>query len=101
MPSKEDILQEVLSFIGTDNKDYEVHVVNSDKDVKSLLNDDGELELSNAANIFIGGNILDRGITIKNMLCFFYGRDPRRNSSKIRLCNTLAFTAHDLKRIWR
>ena len=78
MPSKEDILQEVLSFIGTDNKDYEVHIVNSDKDVKSLLNDDGELELSNAANIFIGGNILDRGITIKNMLCFFYGRDPKK-----------------------
>lgn len=78
MPSKDEILQEMLSFIGDDNKDYEVHIVNSDKDVTSLLNDDGELELSNAANIFIGGNILDRGITIKNMLCFFYGRDPKK-----------------------
>ena len=35
------------------------------------------MELDTDANIFIGGNILDRGITIKNMLCFFYGRNPR------------------------
>jgi len=78
MPSKEEILHEVLSFIGNENKDYEVYIVNSNEDVKSLLNEDGELELTNSANIFIGGNILDRGITIKNMLCFFYGRDPKK-----------------------
>lgn len=56
---------------------YAVKVVNSDEDVTSMLNNDGELDLADGvANIFIGGNILDRGITIKNMLCFFYGRNP-------------------------
>lgn len=57
---------------------YNVQVVNSDEEVKTLINQDGELSLANGiANIFIGGSILDRGITIKNMLCFFYGRSPK------------------------
>jgi len=34
--------------------------------------------LEQALNFFIGGSILDRGITIDNMLCFFYGRDPKK-----------------------
>ena len=42
------------------------------------MNDKGQLRLEGTANIFIGGNILDRGITIDNMLCFFYGRDPKK-----------------------
>lgn len=63
---------------------YKVQVVNSDEDVDSLLNDENELDLSDAvANIFIGGNILDRGITIKKMLCFFYGRDPHQQDTVI------------------
>lgn len=37
----------------------------------------GQLRLTSKANIFIGGYMLDRGITIDNMLCFFYGRDPQ------------------------
>ena len=37
----------------------------------------GQLKLTSKANIFIGGYMLDRGITIDNMLCFFYGRDPQ------------------------
>lgn len=37
----------------------------------------GQLKLTSKANIFIGGLMLDRGITIDNMLCFFYGRDPK------------------------
>ena len=53
-------------------------MVNSDEEVDKLLDEEtGELSLECAANIFIGGNILDRGVTIKNMLCFFYGRDPK------------------------
>lgn len=28
-------------------------------------------------NIFVGGNILDRGITIPNLTAFYYGRNPR------------------------
>ena len=29
-------------------------------------------------NIFIGGQILDRGITVPNLLGFCYGRSPKR-----------------------
>ena len=58
--------------------DYIVQVINSENPVSALLNDKGQLRLEGTANIFIGGNILDRGITIDNMLCFFYGRDPKK-----------------------
>lgn len=78
LPSKEDVLEEVQKILNPKNKGYHVQVVNSDEKVSSLLNEEtGELELDTDANIFIGGSILDRGITIKNMLCFFYGRTPR------------------------
>lgn len=58
--------------------DYIVQVINSENPVSALLNGKGQLRLEGMANIFIGGNILDRGITIDNMLCFFYGRDPKK-----------------------
>ena len=78
MPSKEDVLKEVREILNPENRGYHVQVVNSDEQVSSLLSEEtGELELDTDANIFIGGNILDRGITIKNMLCFFYGRNPK------------------------
>ncbi len=57
---------------------YTIQTVNSDDDVPAMLNKKGQLSLEGVANIFIGGNILDRGITIDNMLCFFYGRDPQK-----------------------
>lgn len=75
LPSKEDVFSWVKKMFV--EKMYIVKVVNSDEQVTSMLNSDGELDLADGvANIFIGGNILDRGITIKNMLCFFYGRNP-------------------------
>lgn len=52
--------------------------VNSDNDVKKLLADDGQLKLRTPFNMFIGGQILDRGITISNMIAFYYGRNPNR-----------------------
>lgn len=77
VPSQEDVLEEIRTQIFGCN-DYHVQTVNSDEEVDSLLDETtGELKLESAANIFIGGNILDRGVTIKNMLCFFYGRDPK------------------------
>jgi len=51
--------------------------VNSDNDVMALLDDKAELRLRTAFNIFIGGNILDRGITIPNLIAFYYGRNPQ------------------------
>lgn len=61
-----------------ENDDYIVQVINSNNPVSALLNEKGQLRLEATANIFIGGSILDRGITIDNMLCFFYGRDPMK-----------------------
>ena len=76
LPARKDV-DELIKRIFADEM-YNVVVVNSDEDVNNMINEDGELSLANGvANIFIGGNILDRGITIKNMLCFFYGRSPK------------------------
>jgi hypothetical protein len=52
--------------------------VNSEAQVASLLDDEGQLRLRTPLNIFIGGQILDRGITIANLIGFYYGRDPKR-----------------------
>ncbi len=59
-----------------DLEDFQIFVVNSDQRVIDLANDDGQLRLETAMNFFIGGQALDRGITIDNMLGMFYGRDP-------------------------
>lgn len=78
LPSLEEILDEIRNIFSPKYKNYHVQMVNSNEEVDKLLDEEtGELSLDCAANIFIGGNILDRGITIKNMLCFFYGRDPK------------------------
>jgi hypothetical protein len=52
--------------------------VNSDNEVEVLLDDFGELKLRTPFNLFIGGQILDRGITIRNLIGFYYGRNPQR-----------------------
>jgi hypothetical protein len=52
--------------------------VNSEAQVAALLDDDGQLKLRTPLNIFIGGQILDRGITIANLIGFYYGRDPKK-----------------------
>ncbi|MBC5626632.1 hypothetical protein H8S10_14360 [Clostridium sp. NSJ-49] len=53
-------------------------VVNSENDINALLDDDGQLKLRTPLNIFIGGQILDRGITIANLIGFYYGRAPQK-----------------------
>lgn len=76
LPSKEEVVAKVRQIFEDEN--LIVQVVNSDEQMSSLLNeDDGQLKLKAEANIFIGGSILDRGITIENMICFFYGRSPK------------------------
>ena len=57
--------------------DVVVEKVNSDNDVMALLDEKAELKLRTPYNIFVGGNILDRGITIPNLISFYYGRNPR------------------------
>lgn len=52
--------------------------VNSEKDILALLDETGQLKLRTPFNIFIGGQILDRGLTIANLIGFYYGRRPQR-----------------------
>ncbi|MDQ0156528.1 Z1 domain-containing protein [Robertmurraya andreesenii] len=75
IPSLEDVKYEVLTAL---SKDYlMITKVNSEKDITQLLDDSGQLKLRAPLNIFIGGQILDRGITIGNLIGFYYGRNPK------------------------
>ena len=53
-------------------------IVNSENDINAILDEDGQLKLRTPLNIFIGGQILDRGITISNLIGFYYGRSPQK-----------------------
>lgn len=76
MPSFEDVKYEVVKAL---KKDYlMITKVNSEKDVSQLLDETGQLKLRTPLNIFIGGQILDRGITIGNLIGFYYGRNPNK-----------------------
>lgn len=76
LPSLEDVMKAVLEALDTGQ--LMITKVNSDNDVKKLLADDGQLKLRTPFNMFIGGQILDRGITINNLIGFYYGRNPNR-----------------------
>jgi hypothetical protein len=52
--------------------------VNSDDDVSALLDSSGQLKLRSPLNIFLGGQVLDRGVTIANLIGFYYGRRPNK-----------------------
>lgn len=79
-PSLDEIKEEIKTIFEEDQ--VKVQVVNTDSDVNSLLDkESGQLKLMNTANIFIGGSILDRGITVNNMLCFFYGRNTTQQDT--------------------
>lgn len=76
IPKQEEVEAEIKMILN--QKDFRIVPVNSDNDVKQLLDKrTGQLKLELTANIFVGGGILDRGITIDHMLGFFYGRDAK------------------------
>lgn len=75
MPLQSDAFDAFIDALLSD--DVVVEEVNSDKDVLALLDEKAELRLRTPYNIFVGGNILDRGITIPNLIAFYYGRNPR------------------------
>lgn len=75
-PSYSQVINKVREILS--RSDFKISVVNSGVDVSSMLNEKGQLRLEQGLNFFIGGGILDRGITIDNMLCFFYGRNPKK-----------------------
>jgi hypothetical protein len=76
LPSVEDVKKAVVEAL--DGGQLMITKVNSDVEIKNLLADDGQLKLRTPLNIFVGGQILDRGITINNLIGFYYGRAPNR-----------------------
>jgi hypothetical protein len=53
-------------------------VVNSDEDISALLHPTtGELRLEATLTIFVAGQYMDRGVTVPNLISFFYGRSPK------------------------
>lgn len=71
-------LENVIAKVRESLRDGMVGVikVNSENDISTMLDRKGQLRLDNPFNIFIGGQILDRGLTIENFIGFFYGRNP-------------------------
>lgn len=95
-PKTEDIHKEIELLFKKDN--INITKVNSDNVIVNLLHPKtGELRLDAAANIFVGGNVLDRGITIQHMLCFFYGRNPKTFQQDTVLQHARMFGARSLE----
>jgi Z1 domain-containing protein/RAD3-like DEAD/DEAH box helicase len=76
MPLLSEVEGEVLNALAQEF--VVVTKVNSETEAEQLLDRDGQLELRTPLNIFIGGQILDRGVTIDNLIGFYYGRRPQR-----------------------
>lgn len=75
-PDVNEVIDEVVQSLKGDC--LIIVVVNSDQEAAQLLDDKGQLKLTTPMNIYIGGQILDRGITIDNLIGFYYGRRPKR-----------------------
>ncbi|MBN3850244.1 hypothetical protein G3N58_25990 [Paraburkholderia sp. Ac-20342] len=77
LPSADEAFKDVCELIG--DGELNVQRVNSDVQLEPLLDPEtAELKLRTKANLFIGGSILDRGITVPSLLAFYYGRNPKR-----------------------
>ncbi|HZE70014.1 MAG TPA: Z1 domain-containing protein [Pyrinomonadaceae bacterium] len=78
LPSLAEVRTEVYEALRPDRGQLMITKVNSEDDVMKQLDEQGQLKLRTPLNIFIGGQILDRGITVQNLIGFFYGRRPNR-----------------------
>ena len=76
VPPFSNVLQETKQ--GLHQEFVTISKVNSDEDVSSLLDDTGQLKLRSPLCIFIGGQVLDRGVTLAKLIGFYYGRRPQR-----------------------
>lgn len=74
VPSKRLIEKHINTII--EYKDIKIAVINSDEKVIERTDKNGQLRLEAGMTFFIGGQVLDRGITIDNLIGFFYGRSP-------------------------
>jgi hypothetical protein len=75
LPPLDDVVRE--AFTALEQGWLMITKVNSERQVEELLDGEGQLRLRTPLNIFIGGQILDRGVTIANLIGFFYGRRPQ------------------------
>lgn len=75
LPPLDDVVRE--AFTALEQGWLMITKVNSERQVEELLDTEGQLKLRTPLNIFIGGQILDRGVTIANLIGFFYGRRPQ------------------------
>ncbi len=76
LPSLDDVVERTREALV--DGELLISSVNSDSQVEALLDESGQLKLRTPLNIFIGGQILDRGVTIGNLIGFYYGRRPNR-----------------------
>lgn len=71
-------LSDAIAGVYSALQSFMVHKVNSETQIRELLNPaTGELNLLAHYNVFVGGNILDRGVTVPKVIGFFYGRRPK------------------------
>lgn len=95
MPDFSDVLQSVKSSLI--DEELLIEIVNSEQDVNQLLDYNGELRLRTPMTFFIGGQILDRGITVGNLIGFYYGRDPRKFQHDTVLQHSRMYGARPMK----
>jgi hypothetical protein len=94
LPPFEEVFEKACDYV----RYITIRKINSDNDILSLLNiSTGELRLESPLNIFIGGQILDRGITIQNLIGFFYGRNPKKMQQDTVMQHARIFGARSLE----
>ncbi|MBZ5615799.1 MAG: hypothetical protein LAO23_17470 [Acidobacteriia bacterium] len=77
IPTLDEVLIAVAGAL-RNQQDITITKVNSDDDVASLLDSIGQLKLRSPLNVFLGGQVLDRGVTLAGLLGFYYGRRPNK-----------------------
>lgn len=76
VPPESDVLAAVAAAL--EGGYVTISKVNSDEDVAALLDSSGQLKLRTPLNVFVGGQVLDRGVTLANLIGFYYGRRPNK-----------------------
>jgi hypothetical protein len=95
IPFLNDIANKI--HIALENKFVGIIEVNSEQQMVELLGSDGQLRLDNPFNIFVGGQSLDRGITINHLIGFFYGRNPGKFQMDTVLQHSRMYGSRDKK----
>lgn len=76
VPKFDEVLKEVREALTGEY--VTIAKVNSDEAIISMLDKSGQLKLRTPLNVFIGGQVLDRGVTLANLIGFYYGRRPNK-----------------------